>query len=820
MGTLPQRFVDAFPVLDGSWFKLDLYRVLLAGSVMFLPTVLMGATFPLVSRVYLGRDTVGASLGSLYAANTVGAILGSFVTGFVLVPFLGRQASVLVACGVNLAAVLLLLPAVRWREAGPALRLAMAGLLVAAIPAFVWGQRPWDARVLASGAYVYAETYARAPSIRDALAGDHLVYYDEGAEGTVSVWQREYQTTLRINGKVDASSHGDRVTQKLLAHLPALYHRDPMAGGLVIGLGSGVSAGALLAYPIDRVETVELMPGMVEAAHRFDAYNRRPLDDPRHHLIVGDGRNHLRLTDRRYDVIVSEPSNPWIAGIGSLFTREFFRLACDRLAPGGVLSQWVQIYDFNPDDLRAIFATVTEVFPHVHAWMASPGDLILIASEDPLELDPDALTRALDGVPGEDLASVEILPVEQLLSCFITDETGLAAYAGNAARVTDDNLYLETAVPRHMVDGSPRVRLSALEALQRPASRLLAGRGTAGLDAQVDPYRTARMLAYAAHYEGSLPPGETEAQAVAAAHRIAPRELLARKLYGAQRLRDGIRNLQNGDPQTAAAILGAVAADGLRDQQATACLYLGSLALEAGDLEDANRRWLRCLSLEPRYPEAYVYLGDIAVKAGRLDEGQDLLAKATDLVPTHTAAWVRRARIHALRGEWTEAQACLEPARRGDPQSLELAMVEGAVAIETGRPKRAVERFQTVLAAEPRKAEAVYNLAVAYEGVDDFAEAATTWKRYLELRPGNAEAQQSLAWLLATRLDAPGEAETLARASMGVRPSAGGFDALAESLYRQGKQREAVEAAKRALSLEDRPYYREQLARFQGGADR
>jgi spermidine synthase len=510
---------------------------------------------------------------------------------------------------------------------------------------------------------------------------------------------------------------------------------------------------------------------MVEAAHRFDAYNRRPLDDPRHRLIVNDGRNHLRLTDRNYDVIVSEPSNPWIAGIGSLFTREFFRLACDRLKPGGILSQWVQIYDFSEDDLRAVFATVTEVFPYVHAWMASPGDLILIASEDPLELDPDALQRALNGVPGEDLASVEILPVHQLLSCFITDEAGLAAYAGrDARRVTDDNLYLETAVPRHMVDGSPRVRLSALEALRQSASRLFAGKAPKDLDPAAERYRSARMLAYRAHYEGVFPPGETEAQAVSAAHQMAPDELLSRKLNGARQLRDGIRAMRSGDPGTAAAILGAVTRDGLREQQATAFLYLGSLALEAGETGPAQARWRRCLSLEPQYPEAYVSLGDLALKSGRLDEARDLLARATDITPTHTAAWVRRAQIHALRGEWSEAQACLEPARRGDPGSLELAMIEGAVALETGRTKRAVERFRTVLAAEPQKAEAVYNLAVAYEGREDYEAAAAAWKRYLKLRPGNAEARQSLAWIRANRPGATEGVEAAAPAPPGAIP--------------------------------------------------
>ena len=148
------------------------------------------------------------------------------------------------------------------------------------------------------------------------------------------MWQAQQVTSLRTSGKVEASSHGDMITQKLISHLPVFYHQGEPENALMIGLASGISTGSLLVHPFKQVETVELIPSMAEAARYFDEFNHRCMLDPQHKLLINDGRNHLLLTPERYDVIVSEAVQPMDRGVGALFTREFFESAKARLKPG------------------------------------------------------------------------------------------------------------------------------------------------------------------------------------------------------------------------------------------------------------------------------------------------------------------------------------------------------------------------------------------------------------------------------------------------------------------------------------------------------
>ena len=190
-------------------------------------------------------------------------------------------------------------------------------------------------------------------------------------------------TSLAIDGKVDASNAGDMLTQRLLAHVPLLLHPAPRQAA-ILGLGSGVTLGSALRHPLERVDVLEISPEVVEASRFFEPENSRALADPRTRLIVGDGRTHLLLGRDQYDVIVSEPSNPWMAGIASLFTREFFTAARARLAPGGVLCQWAHTYDISAEDLRSIVATFAAVFPDGTIWLVGDGDVLLIGGTEPM----------------------------------------------------------------------------------------------------------------------------------------------------------------------------------------------------------------------------------------------------------------------------------------------------------------------------------------------------------------------------------------------------------------------------------------------------
>ena len=291
----------------------------------------------------------------------------------------------------------------------------------------------WDRELLASGLYKYARQVPAGADVEAALRAGTILYYREGATGTVSVKRLTGDLSLAIDGKVDASTAGDMITQKVLAHLPLLMHPSPRSVG-IIGLGSGVTLGSALTHPVSAVDVIEISPEVVEASRYFEAENRHALDDPRTRLIVGDGRSHLALSSRQYDVIVSEPSNPWMAGVAALFTREFFTILRSRLSPGGLICQWAHTYDISPEDLRSIVATFVSVFPDGTMWLVGNGDLLMVGTAGPLGSALERIESSWQR-PGvaADLQSVAISAPFSLWSLFAGGGDELRAYAGDAA---------------------------------------------------------------------------------------------------------------------------------------------------------------------------------------------------------------------------------------------------------------------------------------------------------------------------------------------------------------------------------------------------
>ena len=308
---------------------------------------------------------------------------------------------------------------------------------------------PSGARLVKSfGVYSGARTYAsyEIGQLRDIVASHELLYYRDGATATVAVQQIESFRLLKINGKTDASNGpGDVATQLLLGHLPYLLKDAKRVG--VIGWGSGMTVGAVLQHPVELVDAFEIEPAVIEASRYFEPINGRPLDDDRLHLVIGDARGELRRDVEPYDVIISEPSNPWITGVANLFTRDFFELTASRLAPGGVFAQWFHLYGMSEDSAREVMATFRSVFPHVVAF--NDRDLILLGSDRPITFSLDQMTRrfADPGVRAS-LAEAFVRSPADLLVKLRLDERGTAAFAAGAALNTDDNMRLELAAPR------------------------------------------------------------------------------------------------------------------------------------------------------------------------------------------------------------------------------------------------------------------------------------------------------------------------------------------------------------------------------------
>lgn len=436
---------------ESGYMVYEIVKYLFCLIIMFPPTLASGAALPLATDVAarLSRQ-VGTSVGRVFAANTMGTIVGALLGGLVLLPVLGVRHTLELGIAVNMAFglwVLLLNPRVAtgWRQNLAAGSVVLVVLYLLVAPA-------WDLRALASG--VFRERHEIGPVLEqfeERISDLELVLYEEDVNGTVAILRRGENFSLIVNGKADASTYrNDSVTQTLIAAIPAVM--VPTAGrAMVIGLGSGQTAGHLLRYPVRQVEIVEISPGVVRASRFFDHISGRPLEDPRTVLAKQDAKTYLLTRpDARYDLILSEPSNPWIAGIGGLFTIEYFTTLGERLEPGGVVAQWIHTYEQTNETLGSVLLTFCEAFPYVSVWGMAVSDLLLVGSNEPVSWDFEA-SRAAFERPGvaADLERIGINDLFTLLCRQLMSPLRVAEATSLGGRLNTNNFpFLEYQAPR------------------------------------------------------------------------------------------------------------------------------------------------------------------------------------------------------------------------------------------------------------------------------------------------------------------------------------------------------------------------------------
>jgi spermidine synthase len=456
INVIPMLLLNAGLGLNvGSWVGLLLLQIVAAGLLILLPAFLLGMVMPLV-LVWVGtqQSTISVRLvGRSYAVNTVGAIAGAFCTGFILIPTTNTRFTILFCAGlcILVAALAYLYGANSERVRGRAAFGVAASLIL-----LLFVSAPgMNLETLSIGAYdslvrVLARGGDSKSDPRTGPQNPELLMYKEGPTATVSVRRDWGITSLAINGRTNASDREDMPTQVMVGQLPFLLAPNTR-NAMVVGFASGVSAGAMLQSPLEALDCIELEPAAVEASRFFEHVNHSPLNDQRLRLIIDDARAHLRITRTRYDIIVSEPSHPWVPGVANLFTREFFELGREGLTADGVFIQWIQIYQLSTESLRSILATYQNVFPHVMLFRvggaAKGKDLILAGSRLPLSLDRAEDRMRNRRISGE-MARVGLLNYKDVKEWLVCDETILAPAVAGAVINTDDNMHVETTVPR------------------------------------------------------------------------------------------------------------------------------------------------------------------------------------------------------------------------------------------------------------------------------------------------------------------------------------------------------------------------------------
>jgi spermidine synthase len=516
------------------------------------------------------------------------------------------------------------------------------------------------------------------------------------------------------------------LTQRLLAHVPLLLHQQPKRVA-VLGLGSGVTLGSALTHPIERADVLEISPEVVEASRFFESENHHALSDPRTRLIVGDGRSHLLLTHQQYDVIISEPSNPWMAGIASLFTREFFTAARLRLAPGGVLCQWAHTYDISTADLRSIVATFLEVFPDGALWLVGDGDVLLIGSTEPISERLAGISAAWQR-PGvsADLDSVRVREPFQLISMLVAEGATLTEWAGDAPVQTDNRADLEFSGPRSIFGRTREDNAALLRELggrSRPAVVDHAYRA-----ASAAQWRDRGWMLMAA--DGFRPAYDDFARALA----IDPRDASA--LDGL--LRASVP-AERSDPSKA--LLRQLASDPSND---TAKITLSKLLASEGAYEEAISIAAALVQANPSNVAALEQLASILSDAGDPQRMAPIVTRLRTLTPGSEAAHYYAAAFLFLDGQSDVAAREARAVIAKNPRHAKAQNLLGACLASAGQRDAARAAFQASIDADPKEPATYTNLATLEFEAGNLSQAAAYFAEALTIDPESQSAREGL----------------------------------------------------------------------------
>ena len=744
--------------------------------VILPPTLCMGAAFPLVSKIVAqGPDVVGRGVGSAYACNTLGAIVGAWVSGFVAIPLLGIHHSLALTALLSLGTggVLLASSSTSRRRQGV--------LYAGALSCFI-------AVMVTTRTFRFAD-----------IAGEPektVLHYDEDVAGVVKVATDIYdRKLLSINGWSVAGTGSPNPDvalvndypeiQKMLAHLPMLLHPAPRRV-LVIGFGAGGTAWSLSRYAaLRRLDIVEFVPGVIRAARFFPEVNHDVLTDPRVRVIIDDGRNYLLVTPETYDVLSVDTLDPKHAGNGNLYTREFYELSRRVLKPGGVFVQWLPYHQVDNASLKMIARTFQDVYPHATMWLNRfKGYTLLLGTLEPLQIDVARLdahfrTPAVQ----RDLAEVHVGTPWQFLESFAMRSDTVRRYAVGSARLnTYDHPYVEFygLSWRDPVEEN----LAELAHFADDVTPLLAFADASPAEQQSIPGRVAvqRRIAryitrgYLANWRRQLQDGTREYRK---ALKLDPHD-------------DGIKFALG---VAAVHKRDALAALERRPDDIKSLSKLGYIAWNEGDYDEAIRRFRQVLALDAQQASAYVHLGVSYAAQENFAASIAAYRKAQDL----------RADLAGVVGQSIDLVERLRRARE-HPNDPAVHARLGELYASDRRFDRAIECFEKATALAPDSPEGLFTLARYYEAEERDLEALRAYDRGLALDPTNAQARNNREKLSIKRALELGKPVALALGPDGpltIDPdSATSYYQLGLRYLRNDEADAAVTALRRAVTMQ------------------
>ncbi len=652
-------------------------------ALIFVPTFFMGAQFPLVIKLMAQKlETLGRHVGRTYACNTIGAIVGSFVAGFILIPGLGLQTTLISAVFLNILLGVVILAFGAQFSFNLKVYALPATLMLSILAAQLID--PWDKSVISSGSFM---PYRIADLKEAELKKNKILFFKEGVHTTVTTeLSVSGNIFLRVNGKTDASLALDMRTQLLAGYLPMLFHPDPKSA-LVIGQGSGVTLGAVEQFPVREIKLVEISPSVIEGSRFFDSFNHHALDDKRVVLKLEDGRNHIALSGDTYDVIISEPSNPWISGVGALFTVDFFELLKKRLNPGGIACIWVHT-NMSPGNFKSIIRSFSKEFPFVSMWESIAGDdYLLIGSEREYGLSYEKARQYLSNeVVGRDLRRIGINNVPDLLSLMIMSREKLLEFSASAPLHTDDNSLLEFNAPEYVYKDERAVLVRQLTPFIKLVPEFVTFSGT----------------------------------------RADVREKVMEKLIRLERSESQIEDIKE-----------KARLERLLDQ--------AMQEFNIGDISGALKSYQKILELDSDHVMAYYNMANIFLELKLMDQAESAYRRTLEINPFYVFGSIGLARLHVFSGQPDKAIEILRDTLTWYAGDQEVHLYLGLAYAFKKELKRAIQEFKKSLEWGPAFPPAHYYLGVQYQGwnpglakqhLQTFLKLSPLWPGYENLQPG------------------------------------------------------------------------------------
>ncbi|MFQ5902800.1 MAG: fused MFS/spermidine synthase [Candidatus Binatia bacterium] len=656
-------------------------QILSSAALMLLPTTLMGATFPVVAKIVaVNVGDVGSYVGKAYAVNTLGAILGSVASGFLFLPLLGLQRSLMLLVGLNVCMACVGAfadPRARRKMNGAVFVLLAAGVLMLARDLYSQVRIPHSLL-----------ERLKAPSER-------ILDVEEGLVNTVWVtvddWERKSIWANRtVLGRTKRGTANDLSAQKIQGHIPMLLHPGEPREILGIAFGTGQTFGAQLLYDVERIDAVDISAAVVElAVKHFKAYNNDFASNPKARIIIDDGRNYVLLTRRSYDVITMELPPPEEAGIVNFYTREFYEAAKRRLKENGIISQWVPIYNTTPKELRGITRTFLTVFPDAMLWFNSK-DLLLLGSKGPIRIDVRRLEKRLKQASVfEDLnisylgnPEASLNRLEYFLGGFLMGPSELEKLSREGEIYTDNHPTLEFSFVEYPERGRMRRNLLTLENVKIIEKSL-----------------------------GSIEPLLTAA---------------------------------GGDFQDVLQEVSRIQRRYIKSLYADVYNDFGTIYRQQGLWDRAVAWFLEALRVMPDYGLAHYNLGVMYEDRGLVEKALSAYRKAVRAMPDVAEAHAKLGVVYQLKREWDEAIAAYRKAVQLKPEYAEAHYNLGHIYHQRQQWKEAIAAFEEVIRLKPEFYRAYGNLGLIYFRLGYKEKAVEMFREVVRLNPGDEFAKEAL----------------------------------------------------------------------------